>query len=211
MDYNGSRKATCFYGPHYNYKQKIYLDFKTFCKEMTLNLYFPPNSAHLPDTIHSLIFGRVWAFFLHSTYREDFETECVRLARNLISSGWSWEDLSSYFNDAEARGHIFVKQLMVFKLPFHLHGIQWQVITWAYKLSGLAENQENCNFIVHSSTMLTTQHPQLGLCYYSWGYSRRKPIIFTCYKSQQLKYFDFDCSTRTLCCNFFFNWQRDAD
>ena len=72
-----------------------------FRKEMALNLYLPPNSAHLPDTIRSLVFGCVSAYFLHSTYREDFEAECVRLAQNLISSGWSWEDLSSHFDDAE--------------------------------------------------------------------------------------------------------------
>ena len=78
------------------------LVFKTFCKEMALNLYLPPNSAHPPDTICSLVFGRARAYFLHNTHREDFETECVHLARNLISSGWSWEDLSSHFDNAEA-------------------------------------------------------------------------------------------------------------
>ena len=78
------------------------LVFKTFRKEMALNLYLPPNSAHPPDTIRSLVFGRVRAYFLHNTYREDFEAECVRLAQNLINSSWSWEDLRSHFDDAEA-------------------------------------------------------------------------------------------------------------
>ena len=144
--------------------------FKTFRKEMALNLYLPPNSAHPPDTIRSLVFGRVRAYFLHNTRREDFEQECVRLARNLINSGWSWEDLSSNFDDAEAAMMAIgkttilqqsmktrrqkdlekedVKHLMVFKLPFHPRGVQRQAITRAYKQSGLAELQENCRFIV---------------------------------------------------------------
>ena len=146
------------------------LVFKTFRKEMALNLYLPPNSAHPPDTIRSLIFGRVCAYFLHNTHRDDFEAECVRLAKNLISSGWSWEDLSSHFDEAEAKlvaiGKTVllqqstktrrqkdleqedVKKLMVFKLPFHPRGVQRQAITRAYRLSGLAELQKECRFIV---------------------------------------------------------------
>ena len=82
--------------------EKICLVFKIFLKEMALNLYLPPNSTHPPGTICSLISGRVRAYFLHNTYREDFKVECVRLARNLIRSGWSWENLSSHFDNAEA-------------------------------------------------------------------------------------------------------------
>ena len=129
--------------------------FKTFCKEMALHLYPSPNSTHPPDTIHSFIFEHVCAYFLYNTYREDFEVECVRLARNLISFSWSWEDLSSHFDNAEAilmaigKTMILqqfmktrqqkdlekedVKQLMVFKLPFHLRGVQRQAITQACK------------------------------------------------------------------------------
>ena len=141
-----------------------------FRKEMALNLYLPPNSAHPPDTIRSLVFGRVRAYFLHNTYREDFETECVRLAQNLINSGWSWEDLRSHFDDAEAAmmaiGNIAIlqksmktrrqkdlekediKYLMVFKLPYHPCGVQRQAITQAYKILGLAKLKEKCRFIV---------------------------------------------------------------
>ena len=56
---------------------------------MALNLYLPPNSAYPPDTICSLVFDRSCAYFLHNIYRKDFETKYVRLARNVISSGWS--------------------------------------------------------------------------------------------------------------------------
>ena len=145
------------------------LEFKTFRKDMALNLYLPPNSAHPPDTIRSLIFGRVRSYFLHNTHREDFEAECVFLARCLQSCGWKWEDISSHFNDAEASlmeiGKINllqksmknrrqkdlekdVQQLMIFKLPFHPRGVQRQAITKAYQDSGLAALQQDRRLIV---------------------------------------------------------------
>ena len=90
--------------------------------------------------------------------------------QNLINSGWSWEDLRSHFDDAEAAmmaiGNIAILQksmktrrqkdleqedvqhLMVFKLPFHPRGVQRQAITQAYRQSGLAELQQDCRFIV---------------------------------------------------------------
>ena len=42
------------------------LRFKTYHKEMNLNIYLPPNLAHHPlDVIQSIIFGRVRAYYLH--------------------------------------------------------------------------------------------------------------------------------------------------
>ena len=42
-----------------------YLEFKSFQKEMALNLFLPPNSAQPPDIIRSLCFGRIHSFSLH--------------------------------------------------------------------------------------------------------------------------------------------------
>ena len=67
---------------------------------MNLNIYLPPNSAHPPDVIRSIVFGRVRAYFLHNTNAEDFITECALLAQNLIHCGWEWKHLCTHFNDA---------------------------------------------------------------------------------------------------------------
>jgi hypothetical protein len=144
------------------------LEFKTYRKPMNLHLYLPPNSAHPPDTIRSLVFGRVRAYFLHNTHDKDFKTECYTLARDLIRCGWEWEDLASHFNDAheslKKHGRVNLleeamktrrekeaekpdEQIMVFKLPFHPRGVQRRQITTAYRLSGLANLQPERRFI----------------------------------------------------------------
>lgn len=144
------------------------LEFKTYRKPMNLHLYLPPNSAHPPDTIRSLIFGRVRAYFLHNTYETDFEQECILLARNLLRCGWEWEQLSSHFNEAETALKKYGKtkllqdslktrrkkdsekvddMIMVFKLPYHPRGVQRQQITTAYINSGLAKLQPERRFI----------------------------------------------------------------
>ena len=80
--------------------KKNCLEFKTYRKPMNLNIYLPPNSAHPPDVIQSIVFGRVCAYFLHNTHAEDFITECALLAQNLIRCGWEWKHLCTHFNDA---------------------------------------------------------------------------------------------------------------
>ena len=61
MDYNKSRKTTRFMDLAVTINDKICLVFKTFCRKLALHLYLPPNSAHSPNTIRSLIFGPVCA------------------------------------------------------------------------------------------------------------------------------------------------------
>ena len=144
------------------------LEFKTFRKEMNLNIYLPPNSAHPPDVIRSIIFGRVRAYYLHNTHHQDFVNECTTLTRNLIHCGWKWKHLRSHFTDVF---NILTKQgkknllhaamktrrekeaakpserLLVFRLPYHPRGVQRRDVRTAYRESGLEIACSNRRFI----------------------------------------------------------------
>jgi hypothetical protein len=145
------------------------IEFKPYSKPMNLHLYLPPNSAHPPDTIQSLVFRRVRAYFLHNTRQEDFKHKCYTLACNLIRCGWEWTDLFVHFNNAnksltkqgkrtllkeamKTRREKDVEnpdeRIMVFKLPFHPRGVQRKQIALAYRDSGLAKLQPERRFIV---------------------------------------------------------------
>ena len=148
--------------------KKNCLEFKTYRKPMNLNIYLPPNSAHPPDVIRSIVFGRVRAYFLHNTHAEDFITECALLEQNLIRCGWEWKHLCTHFNDAHEslmkQGKtILLEQakktrrekeaekpddrILVFRLPFHPRGVQRRQIRTAYRDSGLEEILSDRRFI----------------------------------------------------------------
>ena len=164
----GHVKSLVFLDLTITINSKRCLEFKTFRKKSNLHLYLPPNSAHPPDTIRSIIFSRVRAYFLHNTHYADLRAECVTLARDLIKSGWKWEDLSLHFHEAqgnlEKQGRYNmlkkamknrrekdaekpVEQLIVFKLQYHPRGITRQQISLAWKSSGLAELLPERRFI----------------------------------------------------------------
>ena len=127
---------------------------------MNLYLYLPPITAHPPDTIRSLIHGRVRAYFLHNTRRTSFLNECCLLAKYLLKRGWQWSDIKHHFikahKDLRAAGKLKLlhdskltrrekgttnkdcKSTIVFKLPYHPRGISCKQIAKAYKDSGLA-------------------------------------------------------------------------
>ena len=140
-------------------------EVQNFCKKSNLHLYLPPNSANPLDTIRSIIISQVRASFLHNTHYADLRAECVTLARDLIKSGWKWEDLSLHFHEAQGilkiqgRYNMLKKamkncrkkdaekpaeQLIVFKLQFHPRGVTRQHISLAWKSSGLAELLPKC-------------------------------------------------------------------
>ena len=135
---------------------------------MNLHLYLPPTSAHPPDTLRSLIFGRVRAYYLHNTNRNNFLKECATLASNLLKRGWEWDHLKKYFIEAERDLSIKGKpkmlqdslktrrqknkeskalKVIVFKLPYHPRGVTRQDINKAYRKSGLADLQPDRRFI----------------------------------------------------------------
>ena len=136
---------------------------------MNLYQYLPPTSAHPPDTIRSLIFGRIRAYYMHNTYRKDFLKECCTLASHLFKRGWKWSDLKRHFIEAERalartgkpkllsdsiktrrakNRETLEKKIMVFKLPYHARGVRRQDIATAYRKSGLATLQPDRRFIV---------------------------------------------------------------
>ena len=170
---------------------KRWLEFKTFHKKSNLHLYLSLNSAHLPDTNCSITISQVRAYFLHNTHYAGLRAECVTLARDLIKSGWKWEDLSLHFHEAQGileKQGIYnmlkkamknrrekdaekpVEQLIVFKLQFHPRGVTWQQISLAWKSLGLAELLPERCFIC---AQLHPPNPRDHMQHVSKGYSWR--------------------------------------
>lgn len=150
------------------------LVFKTYRKPMNLYLYLPPTSAHPPDVIKSIIFGRLRAYFLHNTERSNYIKECAYFANALIKRGWQWCDLKPIFTRAnqslvntgkplllhlasltkeEKKRHFAASNIdsnkpLVFKLDFHPRGIQRQDVRQAFINSGLNALIPDRKFIV---------------------------------------------------------------
>lgn len=82
---------------------KHQLEFKTYSKSMNLSLYIPPTPAHPPDTIKSLLFGRIRAYYIHNTHHQDFVLECIQLVKHLIQSGWKWNIIAPLFDEAHTK------------------------------------------------------------------------------------------------------------
>ena len=79
------------------------IHFKTFQKALNLYLYIPPTSAHFPDMIRGLIFGRLRCYHKHNTDIEDYYTMATLLTRRLLARGWSWAFVCPIFCEAHNR------------------------------------------------------------------------------------------------------------
>ena len=79
------------------------LHFKTFQKERNLYLYIPPISAHSPDMIRGLIFGRLRCYYKHNTDIKDYYAMALLLTKRLLARGWSWDLIRPIFRDAHYR------------------------------------------------------------------------------------------------------------
>lgn len=77
--------------------------FKTFQKPENLYLYIPPNSAHPPGVIKSLIFGLLRKYKLQNTYHTDFCDMKHKLFARLIARGHCQYDILPIFQDALLR------------------------------------------------------------------------------------------------------------
>jgi hypothetical protein len=131
-------------GPHCS------IVYSTFQKEMNLYLYIPPGSAHPTNMIRGLIFGRLRAYWLQNTRRQDFYHMATLLARRLMARGYTLPQLLPIFKEAELRLSTLRRAAprnpvtptpttaepgpkpIFFHLRFHPRGIQRQQVRAAY-------------------------------------------------------------------------------
>lgn len=73
---------------------------KPYFKPTNLYQYIPPRSAHPIDQLRSLIYGRLRAFKIQSSYVEDYEDCAKLLFRRLRVRGWDPTVLRKMFLDA---------------------------------------------------------------------------------------------------------------
>ena len=70
---------------------------KTFIKPMNLHLYIPPESAHSPGVLKSLIFGNVFRYWLHNSHTSDFIRVTKDFYCHLLNRGYKKEVLTPIF------------------------------------------------------------------------------------------------------------------
>jgi len=100
------------------------LHFKTFQKEHNLYLYIPPSSAHSPDMVRGLIFGRLRTYYKHNSDTNDYHNMAILLAERLMRRGWNWLTLCPIFRDAHYRNtgkHIKVNKPTSTMRPIFIH------------------------------------------------------------------------------------------
>ena len=108
------------------------LHYKTYQKELNLYLYIPPNSAHPPGQLRSLVFGRLQTYWYQNTDREDFITIAALFGEPLLNRGYTCQDITPLFEEVitklENRDEQQVvvqpdtppeKRPIFFHLPFH--------------------------------------------------------------------------------------------
>jgi hypothetical protein len=75
---------------------------RTFIKPMNLHLYIPPESAHSPGVLKSLIFGNVFRYWLQNSHTSDFIGATRDFYTHLLNQGYRSEVLTPIFNQAAA-------------------------------------------------------------------------------------------------------------
>jgi hypothetical protein len=113
------------------------LEFRTYQKDMNLYLYIPPTSAHPPNMLKGLIFGRLRAYWIQNTHTDNFIHFSTLLAKRLTARGWPKQTVISLMQEASDRltkpnilptQPIPMLKPIIFHLPFHPRGIQRQTI-----------------------------------------------------------------------------------
>jgi hypothetical protein len=64
---------------------------------MNFYLYIPPSSAHPANMLHSLVYGRLWAYRIRNTDTKDFICMSILLAKRLCNRGNSLKTLLPLF------------------------------------------------------------------------------------------------------------------
>jgi hypothetical protein len=73
---------------------------RTFIKPMNLHLYIPPESAHSPGVLKSLIFGNVFRYWLQNSQKSDFIQVTRDFYGHLLSRGYEPAVLTPVFRQA---------------------------------------------------------------------------------------------------------------
>lgn len=115
------------------------LQFKTYQKDLNLYLYIPPASAHPPNMLKGLIYGRLRAYWSQNSKTDDFLHFATFLAKRLIARGWPKRTVVTLTQEASQRlsnenpGNTekttkTIQKPIIFHLPFHPRGIQRRTI-----------------------------------------------------------------------------------
>ena len=81
-------------------KKFLFKTFQNISKPPNLYLYLPPNSAHPPGMLKSLIFGLIRKYNLQNTHAEDFSSIKNKLFSRLIARGHKHNDILPIFDEA---------------------------------------------------------------------------------------------------------------
>ncbi len=73
---------------------------KTYQKPTNLHLYIPPNLAHPPGILKSIIYGNLWRYWLQNTNIIDFMEITKQFAERLITRGYNKEKITNLFHKA---------------------------------------------------------------------------------------------------------------
>jgi hypothetical protein len=73
---------------------------KTYQKPTNLHLYIPPNSAHPPGILKSIIYGNLQRYWLQNTNIIDFMEITKQFAEYLITRGYNKEKITNLFHEA---------------------------------------------------------------------------------------------------------------
>ena len=82
-----------------------HISFSTYQKPHNLYLYIPPNSAHPPGVIRSLIHGLLRRYWSQNTDPRSFQRITKLLFQRLLARGHSHENLLNLFLDASKSLH----------------------------------------------------------------------------------------------------------
>ena len=75
---------------------------QTFVKPMNLHLYIPPNSAHPPGVLKSLIYGSLHRYRFQNSRHKDFVSASESLHSHLLNRGYRRDKLTPIFLEAAA-------------------------------------------------------------------------------------------------------------
>jgi len=70
---------------------------KTYTKEHNLHLYLPPDSAHSPGVLKSLIFGNLQRYWKQNTHTSDYTKMATDFRQHLLARGHRSSDIDPIF------------------------------------------------------------------------------------------------------------------